>query len=427
MEIGANNFLDQLTVLKNYQSKRISSWDRTGGNRDWITISPGDKAILADIKGPGCIRHIYATLSSLDRFYYRNLIIRIYWDEEEKPSVEVPLGDFFGIGHCKVRYFTSLLLTVNPGALFIGTDGLNSYFPMPFSKRCLIEVVNESDFKLDHLWYHIDYEEYDKPEQNLVRFHAQWRRENPCRPVLPESVEKLSLENQTGDIGKNLTGKENYVILEAEGKGNYAGCLLNVDNIVGGWWGEGDDMIFIDGEKWPPSFHGTGTEEIFGGGACPNVEYSGPYTGFHLISHSDWSGKNSMYRFFIADPIRFQESIKVTIEHGHANNLANDYSSVAYWYQTEPHKEFSPLLPREKRAPITSAEGKELLGKEKRINEIVQKKGGALFWAKYSEEERKKMTSLRGKINEAFDKEEYQKASQLWDDIIKIARIKLAK
>ena len=425
MGIGANNFLEQLALLKDCQSKRISSWDRTGGNRDWITIPAGDKAILADINSSGCIRHIYATLLSLDRFYYRNLIIRIYWDDERNPSVEVPLGDFFGIGHCKVRYFTSLLLTVKSGDPSIGTHGLNCYFPMFFSKRCFIEIVNESEFQLDALWYHIDYEEYDKPEQNLARFHAQWRRENPCRSVLPKGIKRLTPENQTGDIGKNLTGKDNYVILEAEGRGNYVGCLLNVDNIVGGWWGEGDDMIFIDGEKWPPSLHGTGTEEIFGGGACPNVEYSGPYTGFHLISHSDWSGKNSMYRFFINDPIRFKKSIRVTIEHGHANNLANDYSSVAYWYQTEPHKEFSPILSAEKRVPVLPPEGEELVEKEKKIYRILQSQGGAFFWGKYSQEDRTKMLSLRGKINKAFDKEEYQKASDLWDNLLKIAGIKI--
>lgn len=111
-------------------------------------------------------------------------------------------------------------------------------------------------------------------------------------------------------------------------------------------------MIFIDGEEWPPSIHGTGTEEIFGGGACPNREYAGPYTGFHLISNPDWSGKNGMYRFFVTDPIRFQKSIRVTIEHGHNNDLANDYSSVAYWYQTEPHKTFPPFPPVEERLPL---------------------------------------------------------------------------
>jgi hypothetical protein len=131
---------------------------------------------------------------------------------------------------------------------------------------------------------------------------------------------------------------------------------LGVDNVAGSWWGEGDDMIFIDGETWPPSFHGTGTEEIFGGGACPSVEYSGPYTGFHLVENRDgeqWYGKNAMYRFFVHDPIRFQKSIRVTIEHGHANDMANDYSSVAYWYQKEPHAPFPPLPSSAERRPIT--------------------------------------------------------------------------
>ena len=111
-------------------------------------------------------------------------------------------------------------------------------------------------------------------------------------------------------------------------------------------------MIFIDGDTWPPSIHGTGTEECFGGGACPNVEYAGPYTGFHLIGNKNWRGKTSMYRFHVADPVRFKESIRVTIEHGHANNFANDYSSTAFWYQAEPHAPFPELLPVEKRRPV---------------------------------------------------------------------------
>jgi len=417
MEIRDNNFLEQLVLLKDCRSKRVSSWDKTGGNNDFLSIPAGGKVTLADIKGPGCIRHIYFTIGSLfDHFYFRNLIIRIYWDEEEKPSVEVPLGDFFGIGHCKVRYFTSLLLTVNPGDFSsMDNHGLNCYFPMPFSKRAVVEIANESDFRLNHLWYHIDYEEYKSLQDNLARFHAQWRRENPCKAV--------KFEKNKPEI--NLSGKDNYVILEAEGKGNYVGCLLNVDNIVGGWWGEGDDMIFIDGEKWPPSFHGTGTEEIFGGGACPNVEYSGPYTGFHLISNSDWSGKNSMYRFHITDPIRFQKSIRVTIEHGHANNLANDYSSVAYWYQTEPHKDFPPLPPREERFPILSLEARKLIEKEKKIYRIIEEEKEGFPLSEPSSKDREKIFSLWGQIKRAFNKEEYQKASNLWDRILEIARMKI--
>ena len=131
------------------------------------------------------------------------------------------------------------------------------------------------------------------------------------------------------------------------------GLYLTCHNLAGGWWGEGDDMIFIDGEKWPPSYHGTGTEEIFGGGACPNLEYAGPYTGFlsiHEQGKATWRGQNSMYRWFVHDPIRFRRSLRWTIEHGHANNFENDYSSVAYWYQTEPHKPF-PALPAERLPP----------------------------------------------------------------------------
>jgi hypothetical protein len=121
---------------------------------------------------------------------------------------------------------------------------------------------------------------------------------------------------------------------------------LQVDNLVGGWYGEGDDMIFVDGrpgEQWPPTYHGTGSEEVFGGGASPNHPYTGPYTGFHMVENPDYAGKNAMYRWYLVDPIRFERSLIWTIEHGHDNNLENDYTSVAYWYQTEPHAPFPPL------------------------------------------------------------------------------------
>jgi hypothetical protein len=147
--------------------------------------------------------------------------------------------------------------------------------------------------------------------------------------------------------GLNLDGKRNYVALEAEGCGQMVGLHLQVDNLGGGWYGEGDDFIFIDGqpgEQWPPTFHGTGSEEIFGGGACPNQAYTGPYTGFHMVERPDFAGKNAMYRWYVQDPIRFERSLVWTIEHGHANNYENDYSSVAYWYQIEPHAPF-PALP----------------------------------------------------------------------------------
>ena len=149
----------------------------------------------------------------------------------------------------------------------------------------------------------------------------------------------------------NLSGARNYVILDARGTGHYVGCNLNVDVFerqVNDWYGEGDDMIFIDGEPWPPRLHGTGTEDYFNTAFCPKQEYSAPYHGITVYSGNEawpWGGKNSMYRFHIEDPVRFERSIQVTIETGHDNELANDYSSTAYWYQTEPHAPFPALPP----------------------------------------------------------------------------------
>jgi len=179
-------------------------------------------------------------------------------------------------------------------------------------------------------------------------FHAFWNREN-----LTKISENIPIKKKNVSLwsGKNLTGEDNYIILDTEGDGQLAGLILCVDNLAGDWYGEGDDMIFIDDDTWPPSIHGTGSEEIFGGGASPKHEYSNPYTGFHMIENFDYSGNNAMYRWFVNDAIRFKKRIKWTIEHGHANNYENDYSSVAYWYQKEPHKKFRVLPSVEERIP----------------------------------------------------------------------------
>jgi len=347
-----HSFFSDMMYLQDSSSARVSSYDRTGGNIDFRFIAPGKTLELADIPGAGCIRHIYFTIGGPPH-YLRDLVLRMYWDGETSPSVEVPFGDFFGLGHERVRFYRSLLVTVNQGTGIVGTYGFNSYFPMPFSDGARLTLTNEGDQPVGAVWYHIDYEKLDEIEPNIGRFHAQWRRENTTTAIGEKT-------NVTIHDGVNPDGKENYVILEAEGRGNFVGYFLNVDNVVGGWYGEGDDMIFIDGEEWPPSFHGTGTEEIFGGGACPNSEYAGPYTGFHLVGNRNYAGKVSMYRFFVTDPIRFQKSIRVTIEHGHANNYANDYSSCAFWYQAEPHAPFPPLPPASERRPRAGTDPHDL-------------------------------------------------------------------
>ena len=337
--------------LKSNSSHRISSWDKKGRNIDFIQIKSNETVTLAEIEGPGIINHIYFTTILPNPLEFRNAIIRMYWDNEKNPSVEVPLGDFFGVSNCRLRLINSLMISIFRG--ISGSYGFNTYFPMPFSSHAKIEIENQGSSTLGGyitgFWYHIDYEKLDEALPNdIAYFHARWNREKLT--IINEKISERKKNVQLWN-GKNLTGEDNYVILDTEGDGQLAGLLLNIDNLVGGWYGEGDDMIFIDDDTWPPSFHGTGSEEIFGGGASPKHEYSGLYTGFHLIENFDYSGNNAMYRWYIHDPIRFKKKIKWTIEHGHANNFENDYSSVAYWYQKEPHKDFGLFPEAKERIP----------------------------------------------------------------------------
>jgi len=330
--IGGSSLRD-LARLRDCRRRRASSWDRTGGNADYLRIPKGATAVLADIKGAGCITHIWVTIACEDRYYLRKILLRMCWDGEVNPSVEVPIGDFFGMGHALCKHFVSLPLTMSPSR----GRGFNCYFPMPFAKGARIEVENQCETEIRAFYYYVDYEEYDELEGGLGRFHATWHRENPCKGIPDAKV--------------NLMGEENYVILDAEGRGHYVGCVLSVHNLHPGWYGEGDDMIFIDGEEMP-SLVGTGTEDYFCSSWGFGEEQFAPYHGVSLAGITqDWTGKWTVYRFHIPDLIQFQKSIKVTIEHGHANDRSEDYSSVAYWYQTEPHKKFRPMLPVEERLP----------------------------------------------------------------------------
>ncbi len=352
-EAGAGP-LRGLAKLRDCRTRRISSWDRRGGNADFMTIPAGETKVIADIKGAGCTTHIWCTIACEEEYYLRKILLRMYWDGEKDPSVETPMGDFFGMGHGLTKNFISLPLSMGP------QDGkaFNCYFPMPFSNDAKIEIVNECNKEIRAFYFYIDYEKYDNLEEGWGRFHAQWRRENPTRGW-GDNKKKLFRNGTISDYAKevwmtsNLKGEGNYLILEAEGRGHYVGCNLNIDCFAKQknlWYGEGDDMIFIDGDEYP-TLHGTGTEDYFNMAWCPKQEYNTPYHGLTLISSENWRGKNSMYRFHIEDPIYFDKSIKVTIEHGHANNLSNDYSSTAYWYQTEPHKKFPAMPPADERLP----------------------------------------------------------------------------
>ena len=332
--------LRSLFTATGARSRRASSWDRRGRNWDFVIVGPGQTAVLLEHDGPGCVTHLYCALAFPEVTDYRDAILRCFWDGEETPSVEVPLGDFFALAHARVRELHTPLVSVNPG--FGSSFGLNCFFPMPFSRGARITLEHRGEQNLGGvfpaLWYHVDFETWDEPPpDDTLRFHAQWRQEKP-------TVAVGELPNVQLHEGVNLDGSENYVALEATGAGQMVGLVLEINNVAGGWYGEGDDMVFIDGDVWPPSIHGTGTEEVFGGGACPTHEYASPHHGFHLVESPDFAGLIGAYRWFVPDPIRFTRSLRWTIEHGHANNFANEYASVAYWYQTEPHAPF-PVLP----------------------------------------------------------------------------------
>jgi len=345
--------LSNLFLLRDFRSKRASSWDRSGGNMDMLNVPAGETHTLLEEAGPGCIKHFYWTYiqpaGPLRNNMFRGMVLRAFWDGSDKPSIEVPIGDFFGVTNGFVRPINSLAFTTNPGfdRQVVASWGFNCYLPMPFANGARIEIENQGSHESGGYWFHIDYELYDNANAlppNAGRLHACWNRENRTQAVpLPEGQQEI----------KNLTGDDNYTILDIKGDGQFIGYFLTVVNYERDWYGEGDDMVFIDGEKFPPSIHGTGTEEIFGGGAGPDIEYSGPYTGFHCVENRAgyrWWGTNGMYRFQIADPTRFRESIRVTIEHGHGNDKSNDYASCAFWYQQGVNQDLPTLAPLPDRA-----------------------------------------------------------------------------
>jgi D-arabinan exo alpha-(1,3)/(1,5)-arabinofuranosidase (non-reducing end) len=322
--------LDKLTKLVKGKTGRSSSWDTTGRNADRWIVEAGQTAVLADIKGPGKITHIWMTQQN----HYRDCLLRITWDNARRPSVLVPLGDFFCMGHGMVANFDSLLFSASawkPNA-FDGGCALNSYLQMPFKERALVELVNQSGE--DHLQYfYVDYETYDEPlPEDTGLLHAEFRRENPFGGWGHE----IKVNTPEADIvnAKKPAWENNYVLLETKGRGHYIGCNISVTNFQGTWWGEGDDMIWVDGYKWPPDLHGTGSEDYLNQawGMQPNAFMHNGSS----IHESNSHGYQTSYVFHIENPVRFQKEIKVTIEHGHGNHLANEMSSVAYWYADKP-------------------------------------------------------------------------------------------
>jgi hypothetical protein len=347
-----------LAMLRNYRAGRFSSWDRTGGNNDSVSEKqPGDVITIADLKGPGQITHIWIALvlgEDTSPNFLKEIVLRAFWDGEENPSVESPLGDFFGLTLGTYFTYQSALTNVSPAY------AMNCYFPMPFNRSARLTLVNEGPAKVDNYYFNIDYVSFDQPLKDVGYFHAQYRQEAPCHGWA--SNWKSEYDPEINDK-KNLDGKDNYLILEAEGRGHFVGVTQGVLQNQDEWFGEGDEMIFID-DSPAPAINGTGTEDYYNGStdfrgpAGKTQTYSYPQIGAPFIENGERvGGRYCLYRWHLEGPIPFRKNIRVTMEHGHANHRSDNFYTVAYWYQTEPHRKFLPMAKADDRVPRVYAVG----------------------------------------------------------------------
>lgn len=335
--------LEGLTQISEAQSRRVSSSNADlNSNGDSREIKEGETLVLAELTGPGAITHIWNTIAAQDPFAGRSLVLRIYWDGMDKPSVEVPLGDFFGVGHGTTANFHSLPVSVSSYG-----RSRTCFWRMPFRKRAKVTLTNEPrGFGPIEVYYYVDWEQLPSLPEDALYFHARYHQAFPAAP---------------GE----------YTILDTKGRGNYAGTVYSVHQVKTGWFGEGDDRFYIDGENHP-SIRGTGTEDYFNDswGFRPFVA---PAHGVTLYEGVFAGDRLTAYRWHLTDPVRFTNSLKFTIEHrgstvtdegkkvSSSGERPDWVSSVAIWYQTPPVVNESPLPPAQNRiAPYRVLPAKNL-------------------------------------------------------------------
>jgi hypothetical protein len=333
--------LPEYACAQDYRSLKQSSYDHSGGNGDAWPIAAGGTKEVFNSEGPGVITHIWFTIAADSSFHLKEIVLRIFWDGESKPSVEVPVGDFFGLNLGEYILYQSAFLNCS------SVKALNSYFAMPFRKSARITVTNESKEKIDAFYSNIDYQLVPSLPERSLYFHAQYRQATPNKAEnYPAGEKKL-----------NPDGKMNYLLAETKGRGHLMGVTLGVLQNRDRWMGEGDEMIFIDGED-KPSINGTGSEDYFCGawdfgGRGAAIPFANLYNGAQAISAAELAGgRYCLYRWHADNPVTFRKSLKYTIEHGHANDRADCFYSVAYWYQTEPFTDFPQLPPAADRIPV---------------------------------------------------------------------------
>ena len=337
--------IEKLSQLGDYESQRSSSFDSTGGNDDARRLPPGATIPIFDDSGPGEVRHIWITMATGEAYHLKKIVLRMYWDAEETPSVETPIGDFFGLGLGTYTTFQSALVNVAPD------KGLNAYFPMPFARRARITVSNEGDREVDDLYWNIDWIKLSALRPGTAYFHAQYRQCAPCQGWYKGNFYSNNFSGARQDPHwKNLSGDGNYTLLDAQGDGQFVGVTFSVFQNQWGGWNEGDEMIWIDGES-NPRVHGTGGEDYFNGAWGFSTLFAYPLSGLTEFHGWEPGSRFSHYRWHMEAPVRFRKSVRVSIEDGHANLRSDNLYSVAYWYQIEPHSPGPKLPPAEQRIP----------------------------------------------------------------------------
>jgi len=292
-----------------------------------LALPAGGSATLMDNDGPGVIRHMWVTLDSK---WYRDLILRIFWEEEASPSVECPIGDFMCCSWGQRQNILALPFNVNP------SGGMNCFFPMPFRKHARVVVENDSPNDLPALYYAINYT-LEPVSDEALYFHAQWRRANPLK-----------------------YGADYTLIDGVGGQGQYVGAFVAWQQNNAGWWGEGEIKMFLDGDGQFPTICGTGTEDYFGGAWSFGEDFSAPFFGFRqVVGKSGEAGaRMTLYRFHVHDPVFFKSDLRITLQalgwrsEGRYLPLQDDIASVVYWYQTLPPASFPKLPERNAREVV---------------------------------------------------------------------------
>jgi len=348
--------LSDLPRLKPFTAHRVSSNNRfVGSNDDSKRIMPGETLVMADLRGPGVVNHIWITVADNEYAWPRLVRLRVYYDGKKTPSVDVPLGDFFGVGHGYERDLDSLPVRVSSFG-----RARNSYWPMPFRQSCKITATDEGNRPVTAFYYHVDWQKYVSIPADATYFHAYYRQERPA-----------------------VAGK-NYEFLNVKGAGHYVGTVLNVIQAQVGWFGEGDDLFYVDGAK-KPQIYGTGTEDYVNEAWGLRVS-TGPWTGTPVAEGERVGARLTGYRWHVPDPIPFTKSLWAGIEHtgwtynedgslrSGSEERPDYFSSTAFWYQKGVNEDLAEPPYGEARLPLGNA---QQIAVEDSLFEVTSEKGKA--------------------------------------------------